>query len=149
MALPDLTGIADAAAAVLTARAITSRGQALKVYPTEPAAIDSWPSATIRLDSFSRRGIDEADLELGVALWDLEYEVAVEVVLTDVDESQRAMHAVIAEVIDALDESAALGRADVDDAVLESGQQFYVTGTQGEPQRIRFECVLAVRARST
>lgn len=149
MALPDLAGIQDAGAAVVTAQAITLDGRALKVYPTEPRVFDTLPALSIRLDTFNRRGIDDGDLELGVVMWDLTFEVVVEVPMPEADQGQRDMHAVLAQVIDAFDGTPDLGRVDVDDAVIESGQQFYVTGDAGGPQRVRFECALAVRARST
>lgn len=147
MPLPDLSGIADAAAAVLDAKAITLDGMTLKVYPTEPVVLDTLPAVALRFDGFDRRGIDDGEIEIGVTFWDLTWEVVVEVPMAEADHGQRGMHAVLAQVIDALDDSPDLGRADVDDAVLRSGQQFYLTDAQ--PPRVRVECVLEVRAKST
>jgi hypothetical protein len=149
MGVPSLTGIADAAADVVTAKAITLDGNACKVYATEPRALDTLPAVAIRFSGFDRRNLDEADHQLGTEAWDLTYVVTVEVPLTDADAGQRNAQTVLAQVVDAFDGSPTLGRSDVEDAVLVSGEQVFVTDQAANQQRVRLECRLMVRALST
>ncbi|HWH14253.1 MAG TPA: hypothetical protein VNT51_05865 [Miltoncostaeaceae bacterium] len=153
MPTPDLAAIASAAKATIEAASVTLNGQALKVYGYEPAYTDALPAATIRLARFTRRDLDDGELELGSAFWDLTYEVTLVADLDRLDAGQSAMQAVLAQVIDAFDDSPDLGRpSDVDDAVLASGEQSFVVPDDDNPDArplVVVTCDLLVRAKST
>lgn len=153
MPIPDIAAIADAAKATLDAALITLDGNALKVYAREVRAVDSLPAVSIRMSSFSRRGLDDGEIEIGTTFWDLTYSVRIFVALDDDDGGQADMQAVLARVLDAFDDAPTLGLpAAVDDAVLTSGEQSFQIPDQDTPDvrsLVIVDADLMVRAKST
>lgn len=148
MPAPDLTAIAAAAKATVDNAHITLFGQAVKAYDTEPAGLDSLPAVAVRLDSFQRRAIDDGEVEIGSAMWDLLFQVTVYTPLDEAHAGQRGMLQVAAQVIDAFDGDPSLGGV-VDDAVLTSGEQSFTDDADQPRQMVVLTCDLLVRARST
>lgn len=148
MPTPDLSAIATAAKATLDAAAISLDGNTLKVYATEPTALDRLPGATLRLDSFQRRGVDDGEVELGSRMWDLLWRVTLYTPLDEAHAGQLGMLHVLAGVVDAFDDDPSLGGL-VDDAVLTSGEQSFTDDETLPRQLVVMDCDLFVRARST
>lgn len=149
MAAPNLLTIATAAKATLDAAAITLNGNTLKVYATEPRVPDRLPAATVRLDSFQRRNLDDGEIELGSVMWDVLWRVTLLTPLDEAHAGQEGMLTVLAAVLDAFDDDPTLGGV-VDDAVLTSGEQSFTDDEAQQPrQLVVMDCDLLVRARST
>lgn len=149
MASPDINGIAEAFCATVDALAITLDGNVLKTYPREPRDFDSLPGLAVRFDRFTRRGLDEPDVQLGGAWWNLNYVVTLAVPLDDPDRGQENIADVLRSLIDGIDDTPSLGRSDVDDAVLEDGDVEF-TDDESLPRQLAVAtCRLGVLALST
>lgn len=147
MAVPDLTGIAQAAATVLDDAAITVDGRALKTYSTEPARPETLPAAWVRFDSFRRPGAGQRETELGRMDWWLYYEVGVAVALTEAERGQTNMTTVLGTVLNAFDQAPRLNRVDVSEARIIDGTQGF--STINEIQSVQVLCRLEVWALSS
>lgn len=123
MPIPDVQGIADAAATVVDALALSSQGSALKVYATEPREFDRLPAAAMRFEGLRRRRGMEADVQLGGAEWELTYAITLAHGMDDPDAAQRGLAELGCQVVAGVDASGTLGRVDVLDAVCEEAQQ--------------------------
>jgi len=148
MPAPNLLTIATAAKATLDAAAITLNGNTLRVYATEPTGLDRLPAATVRLDSFQRRNLDDGEIELGSVMWDVLWRVTVYTPLDEAHTGQEGMLTVLAAVLDAFDDDPTLGGV-VDDAVLTSGEQSFTDDESQPRQLVVMDCDLLTRARST
>lgn len=148
MAAPNLLTIATAAKATLDAASITLNGNTLRVYATEPTGLDRLPAATVRLDSFQRRNLDDGEIELGSVMWDVLWRVTLLTPLDEAHAGQEGMLTVLAAVLDAFDDDPTLGGV-VDDAVLTSGEQSFTDDEQQPRQLVVMDCDLLTRARST
>lgn len=147
MAAPDITGIADAAAAAINAADLTVDGVPVKTYGTEPRSPEI-PAVWVRFDSFTRTGPDEAESQLGARDWRLVYEVVAAIDATEPARAQTNMRDLLGSVLDAVDQSADLSRADVLDARLVSGEQQWTTTQDRERPLLLMICNLDVWALS-
>lgn len=123
MPIPDVMAIADAAATMVDALALTSQGSALKVYATEPRSFDRLPAAAIRFEGLRRRGGMDPDVQLGGAEWELTYAITLAHGMDDPDAAQRGIAELGRQIIAGVDANPTLSRTDVEDAVCEEAQQ--------------------------
>ena len=148
MAAPDIGGIATAVKTALDAAGITLNGNALKVYATEPRAVETRPAAWVRLDSFRRTGPEEPESQLGARDWWLTYEVVLAVDAPEPGRAQLNMYELLADVIDVFDDNQQL-TASVLDSKLTQGEQVWTDEPDQGPPLLLAVCQLEVWALST
>ena len=148
MAAPDLYAIPTAAKTALDAAGITLDGRELKVYATEPRALDTRPAVWLRFDSFTRTNPDEAESQLGANDWNLTYEVVLAVDAAEPHRAQQNMLELLADVIDTFDDNPQLTAA-VLDAKLTAGEQQWTDEPDMGPPLLLMVCTLEVWALST
>lgn len=146
MSSTKLDAIAVAAKDAVEAAAITSLGNALKVYDYEPRDLDTLPALTIDGPvAFERVQPDEAESQLGSDDWNLTYTVRLYTALDDPETETRAMRAVLGQVIAAFDADRSLGGEAEIDSVLADGTREVI---EDENQRAMavYACSLRVWA---
>lgn len=147
MSSTKLGQVAAGAASVIEAAAITSRGNALKVYDYEPRDLDVLPAVTIDGPTdFTRRGVDEPESQLGSFDWRLTYTLRIYVAADDPKVASDDSRAILGQVIAAIDADQSLaGTAEID-AVLSDGSREFTADDNQSRTLLVFTCALQVWA---
>lgn len=134
--------VAAGAAAAISAAAITSQGNALKVYDHEPRDLDTLPAVTIDgPTSFRRVAPEESESQLGATDWHLGYTLRVYIADDDPSTATGEIRTVVGQVVAAIDADETLGGAAALGARVAAGQQVY-TDDPERRQMVVMECQL-------
>ena len=134
-----LDDVAVGLKAVIDDAGISSLGEDLTVYDTEPRTVLPPAVAISGPTRFLRRPLDQRESQLGARDWLLTYRLTLFINLAgDVDRDQREMRSVLGRIIDAIDGAPQLsGGLGLLEAKLTTGTQSFTppTDAEGNTQR--------------
>lgn len=138
--------LATAAASAITAAAITSQGNALKVYAYAPRDVDSLPAVTIDgPTAFTRTDPDEPESQLGSYDWRMSFELTLYVGLDDPEQATVDARAILGQLIAAIDADSNLGgEADLGASIVDGARE-YAENDNGK-QMLLYVCSLDIWA---